>query len=102
MGSKADGGAGPVDVAAVVEAALRAFDDGIVKVFVGDREADGPVELADGADVLANIAAAEPTMMGRVIAAAGRVAAGRGGGGPAARPQRPVGPPGHRIFCRFA
>jgi hypothetical protein len=44
--------AGQVDVAAAVETALCAFDDGIVKVFVGDREAEGPVELADGADVL--------------------------------------------------
>ena len=44
--------AAPPDVAAAVETALRAFDDGIFKVFVGDSEAEGPVELTDGADVL--------------------------------------------------
>lgn len=44
--------AGPVDVAAAVQTALLAFDDGIFKVFVGDREVEGPVELADGAAVL--------------------------------------------------
>jgi hypothetical protein len=46
--------AGPVDVAAAVETALRAFDDGIFKVFVGDTEVEGavPVDLADGAAVL--------------------------------------------------
>jgi hypothetical protein len=48
---------GPPDVAVAVETALLAFDDGIFKVFVGDTEvgdaeAEGPVELADGADVL--------------------------------------------------
>jgi hypothetical protein len=48
---------GPPDVAAAVQTALLAFDDGIFKVFVGDTEvgdaeAEGPVELADGADVL--------------------------------------------------
>ena len=42
----------PVDVAAAVQTALLAFDDGIVKVFVGDREVEGPVEVADGAAVL--------------------------------------------------
>lgn len=45
-------GAGPVDVTSAVETALLAFDDGIFKVFVGDREVDGPVELPDGAAVL--------------------------------------------------
>ena len=44
--------AGPVDVAAAVQTALLAFDDGIFKVFVGDREVEGPVEVADGAAVL--------------------------------------------------
>jgi hypothetical protein len=43
---------GPPDVAVAVETALLAFDDGIFKVFVGDTEAEGPVALADGADVL--------------------------------------------------
>lgn len=44
----------PVDTAAAVRTALCAFDDGIFKVFVGDREAEGsaPVDLADGAEVL--------------------------------------------------
>jgi hypothetical protein len=44
----------PVDLAAAVEAALLAFDDGIFKVFVGDREVEdsAPVGLADGAAVL--------------------------------------------------
>ena len=50
MGDRAP--AGPVDVTAAVETALLAFDDGIFKVFVGDREVDGPVELPDGAAVL--------------------------------------------------
>jgi len=44
--------AGPADVAAAVQTALLAFDDGIFKVFVGDREVEEPVELADGAAVL--------------------------------------------------
>jgi hypothetical protein len=39
-------------VTSAVETALLAFDDGIFKVFVGDREVDGPVELPDGAAVL--------------------------------------------------
>jgi hypothetical protein len=42
----------PVDVTAAVETALLAFDDGIFKVFVGDREVEGPVELPDGSAVL--------------------------------------------------
>jgi len=42
----------PVDVTAAVETALLAFDDGIFRVFVGDREVEGPVELPDGAAVL--------------------------------------------------
>ena len=48
------GPAGSVDLAGAVETALVAFDDGIFKVFVGDREVDGsaPVDLADGASVL--------------------------------------------------
>lgn len=48
------GRAGSVDLAGAVETALAAFDDGIFKVFVGDREVDGsaPVDLADGASVL--------------------------------------------------
>lgn len=47
-------GAGPVDLAAAVEAALLAFDDGIFKVFVGDCEVEdaAPIHLADGASVL--------------------------------------------------
>jgi hypothetical protein len=46
--------AGPVDIAAAAGAALLAFDDGIFKVFVGDREVDpaAPVDLTDGASVL--------------------------------------------------
>ena len=44
--------AGPADPAAAVQTALLAFDDGIFKVFVGDREVEEPVELADGAAVL--------------------------------------------------
>jgi len=56
MGDTAPAGpeapAGPVDVAAAVATALLAFDDGIFRVFVGDHEAVGPVELPDGADVL--------------------------------------------------
>ncbi len=46
--------AGSVDLAAAVEAALLAFDDGIFKVFVGDREVEGSslVDLRDGAAVL--------------------------------------------------
>ena len=45
---------GPVDLAAAVEAALLAFDDGIFKIFVGDYEVEGtvPVGLTDGAAVL--------------------------------------------------
>jgi hypothetical protein len=45
---------GPVDIAAAVEAALVAFDDGIFKVFVGDREIEGSagIDLTDGAAVL--------------------------------------------------
>ena len=42
----------PVDVTAAVETALLAFDDGIFRVFVGDREVEGPVQLPDGAAVL--------------------------------------------------
>lgn len=47
--------AGPVDLAAAVDAALLAFDDGIFKVFVGEQELAGsaaPAELTDGANVL--------------------------------------------------
>ena len=44
--------AGPVDVTAAVEAALLAFDDGMFKVFIGDREVQDLVEVADGAAVL--------------------------------------------------
>jgi len=50
MGDRAS--AEPVDVTAAVETALLAFDDGIFRVFVGDREVEGPVELPDGAAVL--------------------------------------------------
>ena len=46
------GPGGPVDVTVAVEAALLAFDDGIFKVFVGDREVRGLVEVPDGAAVL--------------------------------------------------
>ncbi len=35
-----------------MEAALLAFDDGMFKVFVGDREIQGLVEVTDGAAVL--------------------------------------------------
>jgi hypothetical protein len=45
----------PVDLAAAVEAARLAFDDGIFKVFVGDREvtADGAaVPVTDGTALL--------------------------------------------------
>lgn len=44
----------PVDIPAAVDSALRAFGDGFFKVFVGDREVEGPapVDLADGASVL--------------------------------------------------
>jgi hypothetical protein len=43
-----------VDVAAATEAALLAFDDGIFKVFVGEREVEAgtPAWLEDGASVL--------------------------------------------------
>ena len=43
-----------VDVDAAVATALLAFEDGIFKVFVGEREllADGTADLADGAQVL--------------------------------------------------
>jgi hypothetical protein len=43
-----------VDLTAAVEAALLAFDDGIFKVFVGEREVDSSVlaDLTDGASVL--------------------------------------------------
>jgi hypothetical protein len=46
--------AGPVDLAAAVETAFQAFDDGIFKVFVGDQEVAGvePTDLTDGAAVL--------------------------------------------------
>lgn len=44
--------AAPVDVRVAVEAALLAFDDGMFKVFVGDREIQGLVEVTDGAAVL--------------------------------------------------
>ena len=46
--------AAPADPPAAVDAALRAFDDGFFKVFVGDREVEPsvPVDLADGASVL--------------------------------------------------
>jgi len=50
MGDRAS--AEPVDVTAAVETAQLAFDDGIFRVFVGDREVEGPVELPDGAAVL--------------------------------------------------
>ena len=50
MGDRAS--AEPVDVTAAVETALLAFDDGIFRVFVGDREVEGPVQLPDGAAVL--------------------------------------------------
>ncbi|HEV2450545.1 MAG TPA: hypothetical protein VGS62_01290 [Streptosporangiaceae bacterium] len=45
---------GAVDLAAAVRAALQAFEDGIVKVFVGDREVTDSVavDLSDGAAVL--------------------------------------------------
>lgn len=43
---------GPPDLPVAVETALTAFDDGIFKVFVGDTEAEGLLELADGAEVL--------------------------------------------------
>lgn len=44
----------PADLAAAAEAALLAFDDGIFKVFVGDREVEGSalIDLTDGAAVL--------------------------------------------------
>jgi hypothetical protein len=43
-----------IDVAAATEAALLAFDDGIFKVFVGEREVEAgtPAWLEDGASVL--------------------------------------------------
>jgi hypothetical protein len=43
-----------VDVASATEAALLAFDDGIFKVFVGEREVEAgtPAWLEDGASVL--------------------------------------------------
>lgn len=43
-----------VDIAAATEAALLAFDDGIFKVFVGEREVEAgtPAWLEDGASVL--------------------------------------------------
>jgi hypothetical protein len=46
--------AADIDLAAAVEAALLAFDDGIFKVFVGEREVEGSVlaDLSDGARVL--------------------------------------------------
>jgi hypothetical protein len=46
--------AGPVNVAAAVETALLAFEDGLFRVFVGDEEVTGeaPATLADGASVL--------------------------------------------------
>ena len=47
-----EGPAGPVDVTVAVEAALVAFDDGMFKVFVGDREVQELVEVPDGAAVL--------------------------------------------------
>jgi len=45
----------PVDAAAAVDAALLAFEDGLFKVFVAERELaddDDPVVLADGAQLL--------------------------------------------------
>jgi hypothetical protein len=46
--------AAAIDLAAAVEAALLAFDDGIFKVFLGEREVEGSVlaDLADGTSVL--------------------------------------------------
>jgi hypothetical protein len=43
---------GPADVAAATSAALQAYEDGIFRVFAGDDEVDGTVELADGARLL--------------------------------------------------
>jgi len=43
---------GPVDVAAATEAALQAYEDGIFRLFAGDDEVDGPVDLAEGSTLL--------------------------------------------------
>jgi hypothetical protein len=46
--------ADPVDLAAAVETAWQAFDDGIFKVFIGDQEVVDavPIDLTDGTAVL--------------------------------------------------